>query len=55
MYTTDDRGVLNNYAVEPQMYPAVYPSPEQKNRYALQGAIASLFVVALVLVSFAVS
>jgi hypothetical protein len=55
MYTTDDRGILNNYATEPKMYYAVYPSPEQQNNYALQGAIASLFVTALVLVSFVVS
>lgn len=55
MYTTDDRGILNNYAVEPEMYPAAYPSPEQQNQYALQGAIASLFVVALILVTFSVS
>lgn len=56
MYTTtDDKGILNNYATEPEMYFANYPSPEQQRNYALQGAIATLFVTALVLVSFAVS
>jgi hypothetical protein len=56
MYTTQlDNGTLNNYAVEPkisyQEYPAVW---EQKN-YLFQGAVASLLVTALVLVSVAVS
>jgi hypothetical protein len=56
MYTTtNESGVLNNYATEPQMYFATYPSPEQQERYKIQGAIASLLVSALVLVSLAVS
>ncbi len=55
MYTTQlDNGILNNYAKEPEMYYATYPSLFQQQRYALQGAIATLFVTALVLVSFAV-
>lgn len=57
MYTTTqlDNGTLNNYAVEPDMYYAVFPSPEQRRSYAFQGAMATLFVTALVLVSCAVS
>jgi hypothetical protein len=56
MYTTiNEEGLLNNYANEPDLYYAVYPSPEQQRNYALQGAIATLFVTALVLVSLAVS
>ncbi len=56
MYTTQlDNGTLNNYATEPDLYYAVYPSPEQRRNYALQGAIATLFVTALVFVTFAVS
>ena len=57
MFTTTqlDNGVLNNYAVEPEMYYATYPSPEQQQRYALQGALATLLVATLVLVSLAVS
>ncbi|WP_204105541.1 MULTISPECIES: ssl1498 family light-harvesting-like protein, partial [Spirulina sp. CCY15215] len=44
MYTTtNENGVLNNYSSEPEMYYAQYPSPEQQERYALQGAIAFLF------------
>ena len=57
MFTTiqRDNGILNNYAVEPKVYFASYPSPEQQQRYALQGAFATLFVSTLVLVALAVS
>jgi hypothetical protein len=56
MYTTtNEDGILNNYATEPQMYYANYPSPEQQSRYAFQGAIAGLFVVAVVLVALVAS
>ncbi len=50
MYTTNEEGILNNYATEPQMYYAQYPSPEQQRRYIFQGAIATLFVTSLVLI-----
>ncbi|MBW4619339.1 MAG: ssl1498 family light-harvesting-like protein [Cyanosarcina radialis HA8281-LM2] len=53
MYTTDETGLLNNYAIEPNTYYAEYPSPEQQRSYAVQGAIATLFVTLLMLVSFA--
>ena len=55
MYTSNELGVLNNYATEPMMYYAVYPSPEQQRRYALLGACATLFVTALTLTALAVS
>jgi hypothetical protein len=55
MYTTDDRGILNNYAVEPTVYYAEYPSEEQQQRYLFQGAVAILFVSLLVLTAFGVS
>ena len=54
MYTTtNEDGILNNYATEPQVYFAEYPSPEQQNRYALQGAVAVLLVTSLILIAFA--
>jgi hypothetical protein len=53
MYTTNEEGLLNNYAVEPPVYYAEFPSPEQQQRYAFQGAIATILVTALVLVGFA--
>jgi hypothetical protein len=55
MYTTDTEGKLNNYAVEPTVYVASYPTIDEQQHYALQGAIAALLVVSLMLVSFAVS
>lgn len=56
MYTTiNEEGILNNYATEPQMYYSEYPSPEQQNRYAFQGAIAGLLVMALVIVALVAS
>lgn len=55
MYTVDETGVMNNYAVEPTVYFAEYPSPEQQRRYAFQGAVAALFITATILMSFVVS
>ena len=53
--TTDDEGLLNNYAIEPEVYPSDYPSPRQQNRYAVMGVGAMLLVVILVLIAFTAS
>lgn len=56
MYTTiNENGVLNNYATEPEIYYAAYPSDEQQRRYAFQGAVAAIFVSALVLIACAIN
>lgn len=56
MYTTtDETGRLNNYATEPEMYFAAYPSPEQQRSYVKQGSLAVLFAVSLLFLAFAVS
>ncbi|MBD2440289.1 photosystem II assembly protein Psb34 [Nostoc sp. FACHB-110] len=56
MYTTiNEEGILNNYATEPKMYYAEYPSAEEQRNYALQGAIATLFMTAIILVALGVS
>ena len=55
MYTTNNEGLLNNYAVEPEIYYAEYPSQEQQRRYALQGAIGFLFASAVILIALGVS
>lgn len=55
MYTTDDQGTLNNYSAEPEMYFAEYPSEAQQKQYAFQGALATLFVTSILLVTLAVS
>lgn len=55
MYTTNEEGILNNYAVEPPVYFAEYPSQQQQQRYLFQGAVAVMFVSLLVLTAFGVS
>ena len=57
MYTTTqlDNGTLNNYAVEPKMSYADYPSLYEQKRYFKQAAIATSLVSALVFISFVVS
>ncbi|MBW4554063.1 MAG: ssl1498 family light-harvesting-like protein [Aphanocapsa sp. GSE-SYN-MK-11-07L] len=55
MYTYDETGVMNNYAVEPKMYFAVFPSPEQQRQYLIQGVLAVLLVTATILTAFVVS
>ncbi|MEB3337080.1 MAG: ssl1498 family light-harvesting-like protein [Leptolyngbyaceae bacterium] len=53
--TVDQEGLTNNYAVEPDMYYASFPSPEQARNYVMQGAAAALLVTAVILTSFIVS
>ncbi|MGJ3251182.1 MAG: photosystem II assembly protein Psb34 [Elainellaceae cyanobacterium] len=53
--TVDQEGLTNNYAVEPNMYYSVFPSPEQARQYAFQGAAAALLIVGLIVTSVAVS
>lgn len=56
MYTTQlDNGLTNTYAIETKPYYAQYPAPYQQRRYLIQGAVAALFVVALIVVSCTIS
>ena len=56
MYTRQlDNGTLNNYAVEPKMSYAEYPTLWEQKRYLQQGAVAAFLVTVLVLISLAVS
>jgi hypothetical protein len=55
MYTTNEEGILNNYAAEPAVYFAEYPSPEQQRRYLVQGAVAFLFVALTLVTALGVS
>lgn len=56
MHTTqDDRGILNNFAVEPTLYLAEAPSPAQQRQYWVQGAVATTLVAVLVGVALSVS
>lgn len=55
MYTIDNEGKLNNYAIEPAVYAATYPTFDEQQQYVRQAAIATLFVAALVLITCIVS
>jgi hypothetical protein len=54
-YTTYDRGLLNNYAVEPVVYAAEYPSEAQQQQYLFQGALAVLLVLSLFMTALSIS
>jgi hypothetical protein len=54
-YTVDDEGLINNYAIEPDISTSEYPSPQQQRRYVFLGAGAILFVVLLILIASSVS
>ncbi|HIK15434.1 MAG TPA: ssl1498 family light-harvesting-like protein [Leptolyngbyaceae cyanobacterium M33_DOE_097] len=55
MYTTNNEGLLNNYAVEPPVYYAEFPSQWQQQQYALRGAFAFLFTVLTIFMAVSVS
>ena len=56
MYTTvNETGQLNNYATEPEMYYAYYPSNWEQQQYVKQGAVAAALVSALVVAAFVVT
>jgi hypothetical protein len=54
-YTIDDEGLINNFAIEPDMYPSEYLSPRQQRHYGVLGVTAILFVVMLMMVTFFIS
>jgi hypothetical protein len=54
-YTIDDEGLINNFAIEPDIYLSDYPSPRQQRQFQVLGAAAFFFVVMLLLTSVLVS
>ncbi|HIK14708.1 MAG TPA: ssl1498 family light-harvesting-like protein [Leptolyngbyaceae cyanobacterium M33_DOE_097] len=54
-YTIDDEGLVNNFAIEPDIYLSNYPSPRQQRQYLVLGAAAFFFVVTLLLTTVLVS
>ncbi|MBO1055628.1 MAG: ssl1498 family light-harvesting-like protein [Dolichospermum sp. JUN01] len=55
MYTTtNEEGILNNYAREPKLYWAELPTKSQQKSYAFQGAVAILFITSIVLITLGV-
>jgi hypothetical protein len=56
MYTTtNENGILNNYAPETKFYYAESPSKEQQSKYAFQGAVAVLFIISIIFIALGVS
>ena len=56
MYTNaNEQGIVNNYAKDPVIYYAEYPTVDEQRRYALQGAFATLLVGLLILTTLGVS
>ena len=53
--TIDETGVWNNYAAEPDMYLAEYPSPEKQKAYAIQGSVAVALMTALMTIAVVAS
>lgn len=52
---TDENGIMNNFASEPQMYYAEAPTSQDKRGYAFWGAIAAAVIVASVSTAIVVS
>ncbi|MEH1918675.1 photosystem II assembly protein Psb34 [Nostoc sp.] len=56
MYTTtNEDGILNNYAAEPKMYYAEYPAIWEQRKYVLQSLFATLIVTSFSCFGFSVS
>ena len=53
--TKDETGVWNNYASEPQVYFAEYPSPEAQRQYWTFAGVSVLLVSSLIMVALAAS
>lgn len=49
--TADETGVWNNYASEPPVYFANFPSKEKQSQYWLQGGLTVLLVSVLLMVA----
>ncbi|MDJ0845907.1 photosystem II assembly protein Psb34 [Crocosphaera sp.] len=48
MFTTsDENGILNNFANEPDMYYAAHPTQQQQRSYWVQGIFAVLLIAGL--------
>lgn len=54
-YTTEESGLLNNFAREPKVYTAEPPTDGQKRNYIILGIAAFVLVGGLIAVAFSVS
>ncbi|ACB51014.1 hypothetical protein cce_1664 [Crocosphaera subtropica ATCC 51142] len=56
MFTTsDENGILNNFANEPDIYYAAYPTQQQQRGYLVQGVLATLLVMGLGIITVLIS
>lgn len=53
--TTDERGIINNFAKDPATSAAEYPTPAQQRRYWIMGAVTTVFMSGVVGLAIAVS
>jgi hypothetical protein len=54
-YTTEEGGLLNNFAKEPKVYQAEPPTTAQKRNYLVLGIAALVLVSGLVFVAYSAS
>ncbi|MGH1394883.1 MAG: photosystem II assembly protein Psb34 [Trichormus sp.] len=54
-YTSEEGGLLNNFAKEPKIYQAEPPTATQKRNYVILGVAAATLVGGLIFVAFSVS
>ena len=45
--TTDNEGLLNNFAREPKVYYAQYPTPAEQRRYIIMGVLFTLLLAGM--------
>lgn len=54
-YINEEGGRLNNFAVEPKVYQADPPSPNQQRNYIIGGVAAVVLLAGVIFVAFSVS
>ncbi len=53
--TTDERGVINNFAKDPKTRVAEYPSPAEQRTYWLMGIATTILMAGVFAIAYAVS
>jgi hypothetical protein len=54
-YTSEEGGLLNNFAKEPKVYEAEPPTNNEKRNYIILGILGLALVSGVIFVAFAVS
>ena len=54
-YTSDERGVMNNFPTETQDVVAEPPTAKEKTQYAILAAVGAALIGGIIFVAFAVS